>query len=404
MNPGFDVSAATQAYLALLAGPARARSDAYFTGGYWLPLWSALIALVIYWLLLRTGVSARLRDWAERVTTRRWLQPALYALPFVIVTALAMLPWGIYTDFVREEQYGLMNQSFGGWFGDWAKGQAINLVLTPLLFMAIFAAIRWLPRGWWLLGAGLLTAFVAFGALVAPVFIAPLFNTYSEMPKGPLRDRIVAVAAANHIPAEHIYVSDASRQSKRISANVSGLGPTIRITLNDNLLDRTSPAEVVAVMGHEMGHYVLNHVRNLILGFAIVFAIILFAIARTGPALIRRNPGWGVRDIADPAATPVLLGLATIAGLILTPVQNTLIRTNEIAADRFGLDAAREPDAFAKVAMRLSEYRKISATPLEEFFFYDHPSGENRVRMSMQWKQDHVPGAVIVQPTPIDQK
>lgn len=404
MNSGFDVDAATQKYLALLQGPARAQSDAYFTGGYWLPLWSALVALVVYWLLLRTGWSARLRGWAERTTSRVWLQPALYALPFVAITALMMLPWDIYTGFVREGQYGLMNLGFGGWLGDWAKGLAVNLIVTPLVFMAIYTGIRRLPRGWWLAGTAGAVIFVALGALIAPVFIAPLFNTYTEMPAGPLRDRIVAIAAENRIPAEHIYVSDASRQSKRISANVSGLGPTIRITLNDNLLNRTSPEEVQAVMGHEMGHYVLNHVRNLILGFAVIFALIFFAVSRIAPALIRRHPAWGVRDVADPASAPVLLGLAAVAGVILTPVQNTIIRTNEVAADRFGLDAAKQPDGFAKTAMRLSEYRKISASPLEEFFFYDHPSGENRVRMSMQWKKDHVPGATVVTPTPIDQK
>lgn len=404
MNPTFDVAAATQAYLALLQGPARARSDAYFTGGYWLPLWAALVTLVIYWLLLRTGLSARMRGWAERVTARRWLQPALYALPFVIVSSLAMLPWSIYADFVREGQYGLMNQSFGGWFIDWLKGQGIGLVVSALVFVGIFAGIRNLPRGWWIAGALGTSVFFAVAALISPLFIAPLFNTYTELPQGPLRDRIVAVAAANHIPAEHIYVSDASRQTKRISANVSGLGPTIRITLNDNLLNRTSDDEIVAVMGHEMGHYVLNHVRNLIIGFTILFAIIFFAASRIAPALIRRHPEWRVRGVADPAATPVLLGLAAVAGLILTPVQNTLIRTNEVAADRFGLDSARAPDGFAKVAMRLSEYRKISAGPVEEFLFYDHPSGENRVRMSMQWKKDHVPGATIIKPTPIDVK
>lgn len=404
MNPQFDVNAATQAYLSLLQGPARAQSDAYFTGGYWLPLWSALFSLVLYWLLLRTGVSARMRGWAERVTQRRWLQPALYALPFIVVTSLVLLPWTIYTDFVREGQYGLMNQSFGGWFADWLKGEAIALAVTALVFIGIFAGIRKMPRKWWLAATAGTTVFIAFAALVAPVFVAPLFNTYTEMPAGPLRERIVAVAAANNIPAEHIYVSDASRQSKRISANVSGLGPTIRITLNDNLLNRTSPDEVVAVMGHEMGHYVLNHVRNLIIGFTLIFAVIFFAVSRIAPALIRRHPEWGVRDVADPASTPLLMALAVAASLILTPLQNTITRANEVAADRFGLDAAKAPDGFAKVAMRLSEYRKISAGPVEEFIFYDHPSGENRVRMSMLWKKDHVPGATIVQPTPIDQK
>ncbi|MDB5705153.1 MAG: family peptidase [Sphingomonas bacterium] len=397
-NPQFDVETATRAYLDLLQGPARARSDAYFEGGYWLTLWSALVAVAVNLLLLRAGLSARFRDWAERVVKWRWLVPALYALPFIIASMLITLPWTIYTDFFREQQYGLMSQSFGGWFTDWAKGLAIAIIVNAFLLTALFAVIRGFRRTWWLWGAGVTTALIALGAAVAPVFIAPLFNTYTELPAGPVRDRIVAMAQANHIPAEHIYLFDASKQSKRISANVSGLGPTIRISLNDNLLNRTGPDEVAAVMGHEMGHYVLSHVLRMILLFALIFVLVFGVIYRVAPALIARNPRWGVRDIADPAATPVLAIMASVAGLLLTPVQNTIIRVSESEADAFGLNAAREPDGFAKVAMRLSEYRKIEPGPIEEALFFDHPSGATRVRMAMQWKKDHVPGATMVKP------
>lgn len=398
LNPGFDVEAATRAYLDLLQGPARAKSDAYFEGGYWLILWNAVVAVAGYLLLLATGLSVRLRTWAERVAKRRWLVPALYGAVFTLLSWIVFLPWTIYTDFVREGAYGLMNQTFGAWMIDQVKAQAIAVVLNALSFMAIFAVIRALPRLWWLVGAALMTMFVAIAALVAPVFIAPLFNSYTEMPAGPLRDRIVAVAKANAIPAEHIYVSDASRQTKRISANVSGLGPTIRITLNDNLLKRTGPDEVVAVMGHEMGHYVRGHVWALIAAFGTAFAVIFFVVSRIAPRLIARYPGWGVRDVADPAGTPVLLALASVAAMLLTPVQSSMIRLNESDADRFGLDSARQPDGFATAAMRLSEYRKIEPGPVEEMLFFDHPSGATRVRMSMQWKKDNVPGAVMVRP------
>ena len=395
---GFDVDAATRAWLDLLSGPARAKSDAYFEGGYWLILWNALAAIACYGLILATGWSARFRDIGERVSKRRWLVVTVTIALLTLVSSLILLPWEIYTDFVREGQYGLMNQTFGGWLADWAKALALSLILTPLLAIAIYAVIRRSPRGWWLWGTGVLTAFMAIGALIAPVFIMPLFNTYTEMPAGPLRDRIVAVAKANAIPAEHIYVSDASRQTKRISANVSGLGPTIRITLNDNLLKRTGPDEVVAVMGHEMGHYVRGHIWWLIGGFMVVIGAMLFAISRLAPRLIARNPRWGVREIADPASAPVLLLLASVAGLVLTPVQSSISRTVEADADRFGLDAAREPDGFAKAALRLSEYRKLEPGALEEVIFYDHPSGYARIHRSMQWKKDHVPGAVMAKP------
>ena len=398
-HPAFDVDTATRAYLALLQGPARAKSDAYFEGGYWLPLWDTLVAVIINLLLLRTRLSARFRDVAERLVKWRWLVPGVYAVPFVIASALLALPWTIYESFLREQQYGLMSQSFGGWLGDQAIGLGVAIVVNVLMLIVLFAVIRRFRRTWWLWGAATMSAFAAFGALLLPLFVAPLFNHYTELPGGPIRDRIVAMARANHIPAEHVYLFDASKQSKRISANVSGLGPTIRISLNDNLLNRTGPDEIAAVMGHEMGHYVLGHIARMLLAFTLIFLIGFWVVQRIIPAILARyGARWGVRDIADPAVMPWLVLLASVAGLILTPVQNTLTRVQESEADAFGLDAAREPDGFAKVAMRLSEYRKIEPGPIEEMLFFDHPSGATRVRMAMQWKKDHVPGATMVAP------
>jgi STE24 endopeptidase len=396
---GFDVEQATRAYLSLLSGPARERSDAYFEGGYWLILWNAVVAVLAYGLLLATGLSARMRDWAERVTTRRWLQPMLYALPFTIAATLLLLPWSVYTEFFRERQYGLMNQGFGEWMGDQGIALLIGLVVNPLLFGALYAGIRRAPRLWWLIGGGTLSAFLLVGVALGPVFISPLFNTYTEMPAGPLRDRIVGMARAHGVPADNIYVSDASRQTKRISANVSGVGPTIRITLNDNLLNRTRPDEVAAVMGHEMGHYLLNHVWKLVGALAALLLAILFAVSRVAPALIRRRPGWRVRDVADPASAPLLLGLVAVAQMVATPLFNTIVRVNESEADAFGLQAARAPDGFAIAAIRLGEYRKLEPSAFEEAIFFDHPSGRTRVRMAMEWKKRNVPNATMATPT-----
>ena len=386
----FDAEAATRAYLATLNGAARAKSDAYFEGGYWLILWGALVAIASDLLQLHFGLSARWRDWAER-SAPRWLAPALYALPYILVGTVIVLPWTIYTGFVRELQYGLMNQSFGGWALDQAKSLGIGIVLSAILFTVVLAVIRRSPRRWWLWGALTMTAFTAFGTLVSPVFLAPLFNKYTEMKPGPVRDRIVAMATANHVPAEHIYVFDASKQTKRISANVSGLGPTIRISLNDNLLNRTTPAETASVMGHELGHYVLGHIWRIILVFTLIFLAVFYFIYRAAPAIIARfGSRWRVRDVADPAAIPVFFILAAIAGVVLTPVTNTLIRMNESEADAFGLNTAREPDGFATTALALSEYRKLEPGPIEEFVFFDHPSGRTRIRMAMDWKAAHL--------------
>ena len=402
---GFDVETATRAWLDTLQGPARAKSDAYFEGGYWLILWGALVSVLSDGLLLRFKLSARFRDLGERWFKRPAGVTWITALAYTLAGWLITLPWSIYTGFVREGQYGLMNQTFAAWFGDSLKSFGIDLIVFPLLAVAVYAVIRRFPRNWWLAATGVVAAFLAFGILLSPVYIAPLFNTYTELPTGPVRDRIVALAQSKQIPSEHIYLFDASKQTKRISANVSGLGPTIRISLNDNLLNRSSEAEIAAVMGHEMGHYVLNHVFWSLLFLSLLAALILFLVSRIAPRLIARYGGrWGVRDIGDPASLPVLGILVAVFSLLATPLTNTLVRVDESQADAFGLDTAREPDAFASIAMKLSEYRKIEPGPIEEALFFDHPSGATRVRKAMQWKKDHVPDAQMVTPPSMPQE
>ena len=202
--PAFDVEQASRAYIDSLQGADLEKSNAYFEGGYWLILWGALVGVLVDFLILQSRLSARFRDWAARVTSRKWLQPGLYALPYVIAGFLLTLPWTIYTRFFRERQYGLMSQDFGGWFGEQMVGLVISLIIFPLLLMAIFAVIRRAPKSWWIWGTGVIAAFLFIGLLLGPVFISPLFNDYTEMADGPLRDRIVAMAAEYDVPAEHI--------------------------------------------------------------------------------------------------------------------------------------------------------------------------------------------------------
>lgn len=199
------------------------------------------------------------------------------------------------------------------------------------------------------------------------------------------------MARANGVPVKNVYWFDASRQSKRISANVSGFLGTTRVSLNDNLLNRSSLPEIKAVMGHELGHYVLNHVYK----GAVFFSLIIaggFAFASWGFGLCNRRfgAGWGIMGIGDVAGLPLLVALVMVYFFLMTPVTNTISRSIESEADIFGLNAAREPDGFAGAALQLSEYRKMKPGPVEEFIFYDHPSGWRRIHMAMVWKSQHL--------------
>jgi STE24 endopeptidase len=176
-----------------------------------------------------------------------------------------------------------------------------------------------------------------------------------------------------------------------VSANVAGLFGTTRIALNDNLLRRAPVPEFKAVMGHEMGHYVLHHVSKSILFFGVVL-VIGFVFLRWGfdRAMAWWGDRWGLRGVADPAGLPLLAALFSVFFFVLTPLNNTFIRTSEAEADIFGLNAAREPDGMAEVALQLSEYRKLDPGPVEEWIFFDHPSGRNRISMAMRWKAEHL--------------
>ncbi len=389
-RPAFNVEAATQHYLDTLTPAQKARSDAYFEGGYWLQLWNVVYALGVAGIFLGLGLSRHLRGLVGRLP-RPWLRTWAYAALYLLASFVLSLPLTVYEGYVREHSYGLSNLTFGAWLGETLTSLALSVVFGSLLVVALYAAIRRTGRSWWLWGTAIVGAFLVISVAVGPVFISPLFNKYTAVPAGPVREGILSMARADGVPADNVYYFDASKQSKRISANVSGLGSTIRVSLNDNLLRRCTPAEIQAVMGHELGHYVLNHIPKML-----VFFIVLLAVAfrlvdwAFGWLVARYGPRWGIAGLADVGSLPLLVALFSVASLLATPLTNTIVRTSEQEADMFGLNAARQPDGFAAVAMKLSEYRKIAPTPLEEMIFFDHPSGRTRVQSAMRWKAEHL--------------
>jgi STE24 endopeptidase len=390
-TPKFDAARATAAYLARIGGDARARSDAYFEGGYWLTLADTLWTMALSGALLWLGLSAGLRDAIARLVPNRFHQAALFGGLYALIAAAVQFPLTLYEGFFREHSYGLSNQTFTAWLGDWGIALALGLVATLIFVPLLYAAIRRARNTWWLWGAGLTIAFQVLTVVIYPVYIAPLFNHYTPLPDGALKNQILSLARANDIPAGNVWVMDASRQSNRISANVSGFLGTTRITLNDNLLKQGTPDEVLAVLGHEMGHYVMGHtLRALLLSGLLIVAAFTFLHWGFRFAVARFGNAWRVHAIEDVAGLPLLTALASLFFLIATPLTNGIVRTAEHQADIFGLDAVRKPDAFATAMLKLSTYRKLEPGKWEEIVFFDHPSGRTRVMDAMVWKKEHI--------------
>ncbi len=255
------------------------------------------------------------------------------------------LPLTVYQGFLREHAYGMATQGFGAWFGE----QLIGL---------------------------------------APVWIDPLFNTYKPVENGAVRSAVLALARADGVPVENVYEFDASRQTTRVSANVSGIFGSAAVRLNDNLLRRTSLPEIRAVMAHELGHYVMNHVYKMLAFFALILlAGFLFAQWAMQRLLARHGEQLGLRGVADVASLPLLSAVFAVFMFLATPAINTPVRTQEVEADRFGLNLAREPHGVAEAVLKLTEYRKPDPGPIEEALFFDHPSTRFRVHDAMRWRE-----------------
>ena len=394
-----DPAAATQAWLATVPRNEREKSDAYFEGGYWLILWNFLLAAAISILLLAFRISARLRDFSQRLTRFKTLQIACYAVPYLMIVCILSFPLNLYESFFREHQYGFATQSFLPWFREQSIGLGIAIIGGTILLVVLYAIFRRAPRTWWIWGTVVVVVFMFVTTFIAPVFIEPLFNTYKPLTKSEIKDPILAMARANQIPVKQVFEVDASRQTTRASANVAGVLGTTRIALNDNLLKQCTLPEIREVMAHEMGHYVLNHGAKLLTYFGI-FVLIGFALTRMlfDAAVSRWGDKWGVRGIADPAGLPLLVLILSTLVFLATPFLNTVVRVTEREADAFGINTSREPDGMAKVALKLGVYRKLDPRPLEEFIFFDHPSGRSRIRMAMDWKAANLPAGESAKP------
>src|SRR5262249_23627890 len=271
-------------------------------------------------------------------------------------------------------------------------GLGVAIVAGTILLIVLYAVFRRAPRMWSIWGTIVAVLFMFAITFIAPVFIEPLFNTYKPLTNPEVRDPILAMARANQIPVKQVFEVDASRQTRRVSANVAGVLGTTRIALNDNLLKQSTLQEIREAMAHEMGHYVLNHGAKLLTYFGI-FILVGFALTRAlfDATATRWGKKWRVRGIADPAGFPLLVLIFSTLAFIATPFTNTVVRVTEREADAFGINTSREPDAMAKVALKLGAYRKLDPTPLEESIFFDHPSGRARIRMAMDWKAANLP-------------
>ena len=360
------------------------RARAYHRRQLVLSLIGLGLSIAYLLVLIETRTAARLADLVARWTSAWWLELAVLFLVLAAGYRLLTLPVAWLGGFWLPRRFGLLHQPFARWLWDAAKAALLGGGLGLAATEVVYGLLR-LTSWWWLWGAAAFLAGYTLLALVAPIWLVPLFYRLTPLPDGPLRTRLLALAGRVGVPVTGVFVVDQSRKSRTANAAVTGLGRTRRILLFDTLLQQFTPEEIEAVLAHELAHQLHGDVRR---GLLVQGGLTLVAFWIADAAL-----RWGAGRLAldGPAAVtglPILGLVLVIVSLAALPLANGWSRHVEWQADRFALQIIPDPGAFIASMERLAALNLADREPprLEEFFLYSHPSIGRRIAHARQFR------------------
>jgi len=342
---------------------------------------SFFIGLSILALILFSGLSARLRKWAQRARLRFFVV-WLYAILVLAVDYLLNLPFSIYRGFIVESNYGFMNQTFLEWWSEDLLGLLIFAMFAIIPMWFFYRLVARMKRWWLAFSLGSIPFLITLVVLV-PVVISPMFNEFEPVKDKVLEAKLQTLAAKAGIEGADVFQVNGSKQSTKINAYVTGMFGSKRIVLYDTMIDNFTHDEIMFVMGHEMGHYVKQHIWW---GLALYVAFILFALWLTDRVIHSIIDHFKFRfkfdRLANIASLPLVLIFISIISFLFQPLTNGVSRYMEHSCDIYGMDITDVDGESAAIAFdKLSVFNLSdpSPHPVIEFWFYSHPSLDRRM-------------------------
>lgn len=360
-----------------------ARAESFAT---WSRVWSWSALVLSLALACWFGFTRRGRGFVGRVVGRvggrRWWVQAVVAVALLTLGGrLLTLPLAAARRQLLLDA-GLSTQTWGGFARDVLVGEAVTLAVTSAAVLAVIACARRWRRAWPAVAGGLLAALVLGGSFAYPVVVEPLFNSFTSLPDGELRSEVLAIADAEGVPVDDVLVADASRRTTTLNAYVSGFGGTRRVVLYDNLVDDVPQAQTLSIVAHELAH--ARH-HDVVIGTVLGASGALAAMGLLGLVLaLGRRRGWPAAG--DAAVVPVLLALAAVAMLLVSPVQNGVSRQIELRADVDALRYTGDREAFVDVQQQLAVRSLADPSPpaWSQWWFGSHPGVLTRTALAFR--------------------
>jgi len=331
---------------------------------------TSLLLVVLFSGVLPSAFASVTRNFGESI----WVL-AGFLFGTGVALSIVGLPLDWYAQFRLEERFGFNTTTQKTWWLDRLKGLLLSIVLGYPLLVLLLSFVRWTGKWWWLWAWGALLMFQLLMTLLAPVLILPLFNKFTPLGEGSLRERLLRLAERTQFRANSIQVMDGSKRSRHSNAFFTGLGVFRKIVLFDTLIQHLSERELEAVLAHEIGHYKKKHIPKMLLASAAASLLGFYCLA----VLVHQT--WFYRafgfESRNSATAFLLFGL--LAGVVtfwFSPLAHIWSRRYEYQADRFASEAMGEPSSLIGALRKLNEKNLSNLTPhpLYSGFYYSHPT------------------------------
>jgi STE24 endopeptidase len=367
-----------------------ARAKAYSNAKYRHTFIGAFYGFLILLVILRWRVAPAFRDLAERASHRRFVQLIIFAPLTLLTIAVLTIPSDIWDESLQRA-YGLSVQTWAAWTRDWVLNQFLMLMVGTLLVSVLYFVIRRSPRRWWfyfwLASIPILLALF----FLQPIVIDPMFYKFTPLasvqPDLLAQMQRVVHRGGMEIPADRMFVMNASSKTTGLNAYVTGFGASKRVVVWDNTIAKATIPETLFVFGHEMGHYVLHHIpKEFCIDGALLLFLLYLGYRFADWMLAKWGAQWAIRDIQDWASLPALLFVISLLAFLATPLFNGVSRHFEHEADRYGLEVIHgivpNPNQVAVQYFQKSGQRNLAdpdPSKFIEIWFFDHPTRPQRV-------------------------
>ena len=303
------------------------------------------------------------------------LSGVAFLFGFIIISYIVGLPIELYQKFKIDEKFGFNKMTLKMYIIDSIKSSLLFIVLGG----AIFALLAWIIESyesWWLWGFVAIFGVAIMANLLAPTFMA-LFNKFSPLEEGELKEQITDMMNKTGLQSDGIFVMDASKRDSRLNAFFGGLGKTKRVVLFDTLLEKLTNKELLAVLGHELGHFKHGDIWKNIALMGVLLFISFYLFGHLPESLFIE---MGIMQSAGVEIAMLML-LLPLVSFIFTPVMSYISRHNEYSADEFGSELGGKENLVSALMKLITENKAFPKShPLVIFFYYTHPPVLERLK------------------------